>query len=106
MAVALAEAESTDITTIGAMAVPTNIAVFAETGMAGVWPAWHSTHTIATMVTATAGLRVSNPEEVAFPVTTNARSAAAIKTIAKVVDGPSHCTTRAATSATACRTNS
>jgi hypothetical protein len=105
LAVALAEAESTEIITLTAMAVPTNIAAFAETGMVGVWPAWHSTHTIATMVTATAGLRVSNPVEGAFPATSNARSAAAIKTIAKVVGGPSRCTTRAAISATACRTN-
>lgn len=105
LAVALAEAESTEIITVTATAVPTIIAAFAETGMVGVWPAWRSTHTIVTMDTAIAGLRVSNLEEVAFPVTTNARSAAAIKTIAKVVDGPSRCTTRAATSATACRTN-
>jgi hypothetical protein len=91
--------------TIGAMAVPTNIAAFAETVMAGVWPAWRSIHSIVTMVTATAGLRVSNLGEVAFPATSNARSAPTIKTIAKVVDRPSRCTTRAATNATVCRTN-
>lgn len=101
----LAEAESTDIGTVIAMAVPTAIAVFAETVMAGVRPAWHSTHTIGTMVTATAGARVSNPVEGAIPATSNARSAVAIKIIAKVVGVPLHCTTRATTSATAFRTN-
>ena len=87
------------------MAALTTIAVFAETVMAGVWPAWRSTPTMVTMVTATAGLRVSNLEEVALLATTNAHNAAAIKTIVRVVVGPSRCTTQVVTSATASITN-
>lgn len=87
------------------MAVLTIIAVFAETVMAGVWPAWLSTPTIVTMVTATAGIRVSNLGEVAMLATTNAQHAPEIKTTVTVVVGPSRCTTQVVTSATASITN-